>query len=187
MKKMCVMMALILSMAWLAMRPAKAAQSEPAKAPAAAQPADVEKPPAGAPDLPALGKALCAAGQGTDIKALFALFEPVMFDAQMSMIREFLKSMAEENGEPVQDPLEGAIKEFEIQAKENPLVVCRIEKTAAEECSEQILQSYKDLNAAPQACGSVTMTSKMKNDEKEITEPVPAVQFNGRWFLFPAM
>lgn len=177
----------VLAAGTLMARPVAAVQDSPAANPDAVQFGDAEKAPAGAPDMNALGQALCEAGKGGDARALFALFEPALFNSQMQMLKEFLQQMAEENGEPVQDPIESAVVEFEAQAKENPLVVCKIENAAAEECSEQTLQLYTELKISPQACGVMTMTSKMKLDENETTEPVTAVQFGGRWFLLPAM
>ena len=163
---------------------ALSADQAPEKQPAAAsadQPAEILT---GADTLEALGVSLCGAGLKADADALLNLFEPVHFQMQLDMIREFTAQAAQETGETPQDPREMIRKEFTTGMQENPLVECKIVSAETSECPEQILQSYVQLQLTPQACGTLTMQSKMAKDEQAPpAESVPALKMNDRWFL----
>lgn len=167
--------------------PAAAVQDSPAADPAAVQFGDQEKVPAGSPDMQTLGEAMCTAGTTADARSLFSLFEPVLFGAQMQQMKEFMKQMAEESDMQEQDPIEMAISEFNAQMKENPLIECKVEKVENIECSEETLQAYSDMKMVPDACGALSMTARLKDEENPTTDTVPAVQINKRWFIMPLM
>jgi hypothetical protein len=167
--------------------PAAAVQDSPAADPAAVQFGDQEKAPAGSPDMQTLGEAMCTAGITADAQSLFNLFEPALFGAQMEQMKEFMQQMAAESGTPLEDPMETLITEFNEQMKETPLIECKMEKVEKIECSEETLQAYAGMKLVPDACGAMSMTAKLKNEESAITDSVPVVQINERWFIMPLM
>lgn len=143
--------------------------------------------PAGAPDLDALGAALCDAGIKSDARALIALFEPSYLGVQMEMLKQFSASMAEQSGEPVPDPLTMFIAEFDANMKENPLVKCTIKSTGKMDCPEEITAQYQDMEAKPAACGTLTMESQLKKDEAPSTDQVPVLLMDKTWFMVVPM
>jgi hypothetical protein len=137
----------------------------------------------GAPSLQALGDMLCDAGMHGDAAALFDLLPPPMVEAIVGMIMA-IPDEEKYSEDPYQTARDMFVEDMEQEMKSEKLEACAVIHADPAACKQDTKKMFEqmDVEANISACGEMTFTTKKENGKEE-TETITAVEIDGRWYL----
>ena len=144
-------------------------------APAAADSAK-EKPKPGGATLEELGAKMCKAGETANADALIDLFSPPMVES----LKQYAPMIM---GEDSKDPWADFKGQIQADMQANPLVKCSLKEASEIECAEESVKKFEGSQYKIGKCGTITMSTQMKDAEEVDDEILHTMMFDGRWYM----